>query len=114
MKLLDKFEYLSLRRFITFFIDLFSIRTGRRGLLKQSQERSPAMMRGALMRAARQPHSHSQDFDNRELQCGAPLLMIQLNEYITLTFDFNFGEGKKEILFGVIFEYDSGDSLSNS
>lgn len=114
MKLLDKFEYLSLRRFITFFIDLFSIRTGRRGLLKQSQERSPAMMRGALMRAARPPHYKSQYSNNRELQCGAPLFMIELNEYITLSFDFNFGEGQKEILFGVLFEYDSGDSLSNS
>lgn len=66
------------------------------------------------MRAARQPPSHTHDRDNRELQCGAPLLMIELNEYITLTFDFNFGEGNKELLFGVLFEYDSGDSLSNS
>ena len=105
-QLLDKFGHLSLRRFVTFVIDLFSIRTRRRGL-KQSQEQSPAMMRGALMRAARQYH-------HRELQCGAPLLMIQLNEYITLTFDFNFGDGNKEIQFGVIFEYDSGDSISNS
>lgn len=88
-KLLDHFGHLSLRRFVTFFVDLFSIRARRRRL-EQVQYQSPAMMRGALMRAIRDP-----DHASRKLQCGAPLLMIELNEYITLTFDFNFGEGKK-------------------
>lgn len=50
----------------------------------------------------------------RELQCGAPIFMIELNEYITLTFDYNFGAGKKDLLFGLIFRYYSGNGLTES
>lgn len=58
------------------------------------------------MRAVRQPDLKSHI---RELQCGAPLLMVELNDHFTFTFDFNFGEGQKDLLFGLIFSYDSDE-----
>ena len=107
-KLLDNFGHMSLRRFINFFNDLFSVTAnGRR--LQGSQQKSPSMIKGALVRAVRQP-----DHIARELLCGAPLFMIEINQYITLTFDFNFGDGRKDLLFGVLFTFYSGDSLSDS
>ena len=102
-----------LRRFITFIQELFSVSTdstGRR--LSAKQERSPAMMRGALMRAARQPDLVSQV---RALQSTEqPLLAVEFNDLISLSFDFNFGDGQKELLIGVQFHYDSDDTLSDS
>ena len=107
-KLLDNFGHMSLRRFINFFSDLFSVTAnGRR--LQGSQQKSPSMMKGALVRAVRQP-----DHIARELLCGAPLFMIEINQYITLTFDYNFGDGRKDLLFGVLFTFYSDDSLSDS
>lgn len=112
-KLLDNFGRISLRRLITFFGDLFSANTGGRRLKERHQVRSPAMIRGALMRAVRQPdsfHSHV-----RALQVSSePLMVLELNEFISLSFDFNFGDGLKDLLFGVQFHYDSGDSLTES
>lgn len=62
------------------------------------------------MRAMRKPdHANSV----RELQCGTPLLMVDLTDYLTLTFDYNFGSGSKDLLFGVIVAYDSGDDITN-
>ena len=104
---------MSLRRLMTFFGDLFtaSPSAGRR-LEKSHQEQSPAMMRGALMRAVRQSNLPSLP---RELEVvDDPLADFQLNEFISLTFDFNFGDGHKELLFGLQFQYDSGDSLTES
>ena len=87
VKLLDHFGYLSLRRFFLFFRDVFIAGTSRRRL-ERSQIPSSTNMRGALMQAVRQPDLRSHI---RELQCGTPLLIIDLNEYTTITFDFNFG-----------------------
>ena len=103
-----------LRKFITFIQDLFSVSTdtGGRRLKSYNHERTPSMMRGALMRAARH---HDIESHIRFLQSTEePLLAVELNELISLTFDFNFGEGSKDLLFGVQFHYDSGDSLSDS
>lgn len=63
------------------------------------------------MQAVRQPDLRSHV---RELQCGTPLLIIDLNEYTTITFDYNFGSGQKDILFGLMLQYYSGDEISSS
>lgn len=101
---------MSLRRFITFVGDLFSVGTSRRRL-KSSDEDSHGMKRGALMRAARQPDLQSQV---RALQSNDPLMRLELNDLITLTFDFNFGDGEQDLYFGVIFQYNGDESLANS
>lgn len=63
------------------------------------------------MRAVRQSDINS----HRELQVSnEPLMVLELNEFISLSFDFNFGDGQKDLLFGVQFHYDSGDSLTES
>ena len=70
------------------------------------------MMRGALMRAVRQSNLQS---NFRVLEAiDEPLIVIELNEMTNLTFDFNFGDGQKDLLFGVQFHYYAGDSLSDS
>ena len=61
------------------------------------------------MRAVRQPEVKS----HRELQCGAPVLIIQLNKFISLTFDYNFGAGQKDLLFGILFNYYADDESLN-
>ena len=64
------------------------------------------------MRAVRQSNlpTHS-----RQLEVTSdPLMVFHLNEFISFTFDFNFGDGQKELLLGVQFHYDSGDSLTES
>ena len=64
------------------------------------------------MRAARQPDLSTHV---RVLQASEePLMRLELNDLISLSFDFNFGDGKKNLLLGVEFHYDSGDSLTNS
>ena len=110
-KLLDNFGHMSLRRFINFFSDLFSVTaSGRR--LEETQQKSPAMMKGALMRATRQQdlQSHVRVLEASE----EPLIVLELNQYISVTFDFNFGDGQKTLLLGVLFHYDGGDTITNS
>ena len=83
--------------------------------LKDSGEYSKAMMRGAFIRAARQPNLQSPDVRALQTNNNEPLMAVDLNEFISLTFDFNFGDGqKKELLLGVQFHYYSDDSLTNS
>ena len=115
VKLLDHFGHLSFRRFITFFSEMFSQFTSRRKM-KETQIRSPAMVRGALMRAVTQRQTQPQAFSNsRELEVDEePLVIIEINDFISLTFDFNFGGGRKDLLFGILFSYDSGDELADS
>ena len=43
-----------------------------------------------------------------------PLLLVELNELISISFDFNFGDGQKDLLLGVHFHYKTDDSISNS
>lgn len=63
------------------------------------------------MRATEQRDLHS---FVRELQCGAPFFLIELNEQISIYFDFNFADGQKELFFGLLFSYYSGNSLRDS
>ena len=64
------------------------------------------------MRAVRQPDlsSHVRVLEASE----EPLMSLELNDLISLSFDFNFGEGGKDLLLGVKFHYDSGDELTSS
>ena len=39
-----------------------------------------------------------------------PVVKLVINEYLTFDFDFNFGNGVEELLFGVHFLFDSGDT----
>lgn len=43
-----------------------------------------------------------------------PVITFPLNALLDLTFDFNFGDGNKEILFGLHFNFDSGDEVESS
>lgn len=64
------------------------------------------------MRSVRQPDLY---YHSRELQTNNdPLMRLELNDLISVTFDFNFGDGSKELLFGVQFHYDSDDSIADS
>ena len=105
---------MSLRRFINFFGSTFAAESGSSGrrLKEIHRERSQVQMRGALMQAARQPNlsSHVRVLQTNE----EPLMRLELNDLISLSFDFNFGDGSKDLLFGIQFHYDGGDSLTNS
>jgi hypothetical protein len=70
------------------------------------------MSRGAFIRAVRQPilQSHFRSLQTNE----APLFVVELNELTTITFDFNFGDGAKDLLLGLQFHYYSGDDVTNS
>jgi hypothetical protein len=90
-----------------------SIRRKLRGSL---QDTPPAVKRGNLMRTVRNSLAESRgmlETSKRMLQASDPLFQFAINDYVVLTFDFNFGEGTKELLLGVIFNFDSGDTLSN-
>lgn len=80
--------------------------------MKVSQQKSPAAVRGALMRATKQQglSSHVRALE----ESVEPLIVLDLNQYISVTLDFNFGNGEKELLLGLMFEYDGGDSITNS
>lgn len=76
----------------------------------------PAIKRGNLMRTVRNSLAGPSGIlksPNRMLQASDALFQFAINDYVSLTFDFNFGEGTKELLLGVIFNFDSGDTLSN-
>ena len=100
---------------MSFVSNTFSVDTARRRL-KSSCKDSPAMMRGALVRAARRHNLHSYDSHDRALQITSddPLMELELNEMISISFDFNFGDAQKDLLVGVQFNYDSDDSITNS
>lgn len=64
------------------------------------------------MRAVKQSNLQSH---LRSLQTSdQPLFALELNELTTITFDFNFGDGAKDLLLGLQFNYDSDDDLTNS
>ena len=65
------------------------------------------------MRAIRQPEpkAHARGLEIIE----EPLVVIEINEFISLSVDFNFGEGQKDLLFGILCSYDSSEeSLADS
>lgn len=63
------------------------------------------------MRAVRQPDLQHRA---RQLQAsGMPLFVLELNELVSLSFDFNFGNGQRHLLFGVQFHYDSEDATKS-
>ena len=47
-------------------------------------------------------------------QSSNPIVSFDLNEYLKLSFDFNFGDGKKELLFGLHFKFSSGNEAEKS
>jgi hypothetical protein len=47
-------------------------------------------------------------------QSSDPIISFDLNEYLTLSFDFNFGDGNKELLFGLHFDFNSGIETEKS
>jgi hypothetical protein len=84
-----------------------------RKLERISKKKSEAMMRGGLMRSVRNISSALSA--TRVLQANdSPLWVFDLDEMLSMTFDFNFGMGQKEILLGLQFHFDSGDSVSGS
>jgi hypothetical protein len=75
-----------------------------------SHSKSESVMRGMVMQKVRNaiaPHGI-----HRTLQVNPssdPIISFELNEYLNLSFDFNFGDyGNKELLFGLHFDFNSG------
>lgn len=120
MQVLDSFGYLSLQRLIKLISNIFSANDEvpvRRRKLK-AQPRSQAMIRGGLMRSVRKansPPERSISPVERLLQSAdAPLFLLELNEFLSIFFDFNFGEGRKELMLGLKFHFDTDDSVAAS
>ena len=82
------------------------------------KHKSEAMKRGSVMRAVRNIVSPREVRQRRRLEEEeeeAPLISIPLlDDLLTLTFDFNFGGEKKQLLFGVEFSFDSDDVAGGS
>ncbi len=75
------------------------------------QRNSESVKRGRILQKVRNliaPH----DNVHRSLQADSsndPIISFKLNDHLTLSFDFNFGgDGNKELLFGLHFDFDSG------
>ena len=70
------------------------------------------------MRSVRNAVSSSQNPSlpvERLLQSAdAPLFLLELNEFLSIFFDFNFGGGEKELMLGLKFHFDSDDSVAAS
>lgn len=78
--------------------------------------KSEAMKRGGVMRAVRNAAAPRDLRRGRRLQEEEePLFALPLlGDLLTLTFDFNFGDGQKSLLFGVDFSFDSDDTAGGS
>jgi hypothetical protein len=74
------------------------------------------VLRGGLIQKVRSLSSPTDDKSlTRALQTAEdPLLSLQLNELISISFDFNFGGGQKDLLLGLQFHFDSGETVSDS
>lgn len=81
--------------------------------------KSEAMKRGGVMRAVRNKMAPHDTHKGRHLQEDEeeekPLFALPLLDgMLTLTFDFNFGGGQKQLMFGVEFSFDSDDAAAGS
>ena len=110
------FGKLSLKRLITFIGDSFLSLGSRRRLQSLMPMKSEAIVRGGLMRAVRGLSSPvDKPHHTRALQTADdPLFVLELNELISLSFDFDFGGASKDLLLGFQFHFDSGDTVSQS
>lgn len=117
--LLNSFGTITLRRFLSFISDFFSGAgtTARRKLERGSREsnhleRSQVVKRGSVMRAVRetmQPFVHS----SRRLATST-LFELPVNDMLSLTFDYNFGDTEKIVMLGAHFDFESGDTAVNA
>ena len=117
--LLNSFGTITLRRFLSFISDFFSGAgtTARRkleggGRESNHLERSQVVKRGSVMRAVRetmQPFVHS----SRRLATST-LFELPVNDMLSLTFDYNFGDTEKIVMLGAHFDFKSGDTAVNA
>jgi hypothetical protein len=118
-QLLDTFGDLSLGRLFRFIKDFFieeEDTSRRRRLIGPTlpKSMSPALKRGRLMRTVRNAQSsHALVSSHRRLQESEPFFRFEINDFASLTFDFNFGDGEKNLLLGFALDFDSGDSASD-
>ena len=94
--LLDNFGGLSLRRlfdFISLSLTSTDVQSERR--LKARSQASQTVKRGSVMMAVKEVVAPL-GFNHRMLESGNPLVEIPVNSLLTLTFDFNFGNGDKQ------------------
>ena len=67
------------------------------------------------VRKANSPPERSISPVERLLQSAdAPLFLLELNEFLSIFFDFNFGGGEKELMLGLKFHFDTDDSVAAS
>lgn len=121
--LLDTFGNLSAQRLMSFINRYFSRESSGGRRLQQTKAgisggRSEAVKRGGLIQALQNKSLKQPPFYNiRRLagsEEGSGAIVFQVNDFLSLDFDFNFGSAKKELLFGAHFYFDSGDTATNA
>ncbi|EJK58713.1 hypothetical protein THAOC_21137, partial [Thalassiosira oceanica] len=108
--------------FITTFFNSNGLQSTRRRLSASTggklfpADRSQSVKRGNVVRAVRDVMSPLASITSRRLEASVvdPLLTVQVNELLQLSFDFNFGGGTKLLLFGAYFHFNSGDGAAES
>lgn len=118
------FACIKVRRLIDFIGNFFTddggegggaATSGRRRLNDNpfvSTRRSQSVKRGSIMRAVKNSLA-PQDFRRRLQVESEPLLTLEVNNLLSLTFDFDFGGESKSLLFGALFSFDSGNGAED-
>jgi hypothetical protein len=100
-------------RFVEKYFDDLATSSGRRRLT--GHRKAESVKRGSIIQTVRNAMSPLDTHRTLEEQSGSnPIISFALNPFLDLTLDFNFGAGNKEILFGLHFDFDSGDEAESS
>lgn len=102
------------RRFIKFIETYFEVTTASSGTKRLSDQES--VKRGSIIQEVRNGLSPL-DTPRTIEEMGSssvPFITFAVNEFLNITLDFNFGAGNKEILFGLQFNFESGDEVGSS
>lgn len=105
------------RRFISFIKVFFdsATKTDRRRLAIDDRM-SESVKRGSVVKQVR--HAFSVPLDiHRSLaanETNEPIISFALSEDLSMSLDFNFGDGEKELLFGLQFRFQSGNEAEGS
>lgn len=103
--LLGELSNLSARRLLTFIREFFTDNNSGGRRLRRNTPQS--VSRGRVIQAVR---GRDPEITQRALQGEAPAFSLAVNELLTISMDYNFGDGAKELLFGLAFGFQSDDS----
>lgn len=111
-------QIIQARRFISFIKVFFDgpAETDRRRKLAIDGRKSESVKRGHVVKQVR--HALSVPLDiHRSLaavESIEPIISFALSKDLSMSLDFNFGDGKKELLFGLQFRFQSGNEALGS